>query len=155
MHKVGEGLRRTNLFSGEAIGTLAVVLSLIFVGIEIRDGNREARAATTQAYLDAEMVFQAELIEHADVWVQVVTEGDMSDPVAVQRATALFNMSMTLESNRFHAARAGYLDYTDGILKRAVAWPLFDEWRASTGASGRSPEFLEYVDDLRRMETTE
>ena len=132
-----------------------MVLSLIFVGVEIRDGNREARAATTQAYLDAEMVFQAALIDHSGAWQQVIVSGDMSDPVATQQATALFNMAMTLENNRFSAARAGYLEYSDGTLKRAVAFPFYDIWRGSVGAAGRSPEFLELTDRLRQGETTE
>ncbi len=151
----GEELRLSNLLRAETIGMIAVVLSLIFVGIEIRDGNREARAATTQAALDAEMVFQAELIEHADVWQQVVVGGDMSDAIAAQRGVTLFNMAMTLEDNRYQAGRSGLLQYSDGTVKRLVTWRFFETWRQSTGAVGRSTEFIEFVDGLRNSETTE
>ena len=148
-------LKASNLITAEIIGTLAVVLSLIFVGIEIRDGNREARAATTQAALDAEMAFQAELVENADVWEKVVMGGDRSDEVELRRAIALFNMSMTLNDNRYQMGNSGYLEYSRGNLELLVAMPFFEVWRESVGASGRSAGFLEYVDSLRRGATEE
>ena len=148
-------MKVSSLISAESIGTLAVVLSLIFVGIEIRDGNRETRAATTQAALDAEMAFQAELIENSDVWERVVMGGDYSDEVELRRATALFNMSMTLNDNRFQMMESGYIEYSAGNLPRIVTLPFYEHWRESIGASGRSEEFLEYVDDLHRGEISQ
>lgn len=41
----------------EIISAIAIVLSLVFVGFQIADGNREANAATFQASLDTEMYF--------------------------------------------------------------------------------------------------
>ena len=67
----------------EILGAVAIVISLVFVGFQISDGNRETRAATTQAALDAEMAFQAELMRYANEWQRVILDGDMSDPVAV------------------------------------------------------------------------
>ena len=133
----------------------SVVLSLIFVGVEIRDGNREARAATTQAALDAEMALQATLAEHADVWHQVVLNGDMSDEVAVRRGIILFNMAMTLEDNRYQAGNAGYLQYSQGTVVQLIALPFFSTWPGSPGASGRSTDFLNFVDDLRDQKSSE
>ena len=150
-------MRLSNLLSGEKIGALAVVLSLVFVGIEVRDGNREARASTTQAALDAEMAFQATLAQHAEVWQQVVIDGDFSDEVAVRRAIVLFNMAMTLYDNRFQMANSGYVDFSGAGegLRRTVIMPFYDTWRPSSGAAGRSPAFLEYVDDMRHREITQ
>ena len=42
----------------EILGAVAIVISLVFVGFQINDGNRETRAATTQAILDSEMFFR-------------------------------------------------------------------------------------------------
>ena len=39
----------------EIFGSFAVVLSLIFVGVQLNSGNRVARAATIQASLQSEM----------------------------------------------------------------------------------------------------
>lgn len=83
----------------EILGGIAIVVSLIFVGFQITDGNRETRAATTQAVLEAEMLFQAQLLRYADVWEKVVIDGDMSDRVETRRGIALFNMMITQEEN--------------------------------------------------------
>jgi len=39
----------------ELIAGIGVILSLIFVGLQINEGNREIRAATLQAATDSEM----------------------------------------------------------------------------------------------------
>ena len=133
----------------EILSAVAIVISLIFVGLQISDGNRETRAATTQAAMDAEMTFQSELVRNADVWEKVVIGGDLSDQVETRRATALFNMAMTSENNSFQMMRSGYIDYSGDALRRMVALPFFDVWKGSIGAGARSPEFLEYIETLR------
>ncbi len=138
----------------EILGAVAVVVSLFFVGSQISEGNDETRAATTQAALDAEMVFQAALVRHADVWENVVMGGDTSDKVATRRSIALYNMVMTLNDNRFQMMNSGYLEVSVEGLRRTVMLPFYDIWRASPGAAGRSRAFLEYVDDMRHRETT-
>ena len=139
----------------EILGAVAIVISLVFVGLQIDDGNREARAATTQAALDAEMSFQAELVRNSDIWERVVTRGDRSDPVDLQRALALFNMMMTLQDNKYQMMLAGYQRYSDESARGLVRISLFDSWRLSQGAKARSPEFLEYIDDLRSRSIAE
>ena len=125
------------------------MISLIFVGFQISDGNRETRAATSQAALDAEMSFQAELVRNAGTWTKVVLHGDISDEVETLKAIALFNMVMTLHDNRYQMMRSGYLNYPEDSPLGMVRMPFFDTWRKSQGARGRSPEFLEFIDELR------
>ena len=148
-------MRLSNLRSGETIGAIAVVLSLIFVGIEIRDGNREARAAVTQAALDAEMAFQAELIEHADVWQRVVMDGEELDAETMRRAIALYNMLMTVNDNRLQMMNSGYIEFHDGGLREVVTFPFYEIWRGSPGAAARPPGFLSHVDDIRQRATSQ
>jgi hypothetical protein len=139
----------------EILGAGAIVISLVFVGLQISDGNREARAATTQATLDAEMMFQSELIENSEVWVRTVQQGDLSDPVDLRKAVALLNMAMTLNDNRYQMANAGYLRYEAKTIESMVQMPIFEIWRSSIGANSRSPEFLELVDRVRERFATE
>ena len=95
------------------------------------------------------MSFQAELVRNADAWEKVVSRGDMSDPVDVQRAVALFNMSMTMHDNKYQMMLSGYLTYPEESSRGMVRLSMFDTWRLSQGAKARSPEFLEYIDNLR------
>ena len=139
----------------EILGGVAIVILLFFVGFQVSDGNRETRAATTQAALDTEMAFQAELLRYADVWEKGVLGGDLTDEVERRRAIALYNMAMTSEDNRYQMGSSGYLEYSGGALRQLVTIPFYEIWRDSIGASGRSPEFLEFVNDLRNSETAE
>ena len=45
---------------GERVGGVAIIVSLLYVGLQIKHGNRETRANTLQATLDSEMSLQAE-----------------------------------------------------------------------------------------------
>ena len=133
----------------EIVAAGGVILSLLFVGFQVRDGNRETRAATTQAALDAEMTFQAALVRNADVWEKVVMGGELSDKIETRRAIALFNMAMTSEDNSFQMMRSGYIEYSGDTLRRMIALPFFDVWKRSIGASARSTEFHEHIEALR------
>ncbi len=57
----------------EIVGGVAIILSLVFVGLQIADGNREARAATMQSILNAEMNMMSVFTQHADVWDKIPT----------------------------------------------------------------------------------
>ena len=139
----------------EIFGAVAIVISLVFVGFQINDGNRETRAATSQAVLDAEMLFQSELVRNAETWTKVVIHGDVSDEVETLKAIGLFNMSMTLHDNRYQMMRSGYIEYQEDSPRGMARFDLFDVWRKSQGARGRSPEFLEFIDDIRSQVVTE
>ena len=130
----------------EILGGIAIVVSLIFVGFQITDGNRETRAATTQAVLEAEMLFQAQLLRYADVWEKVVIDGDMSDRVETRRGIALFNMMITQEENTYEMQKTGYIEYSE-ITFGQFAPNFLEAWRQSPGAKSRSPEFMQIVDD--------
>ena len=133
----------------EIIAAAAVVLSIVFVGLQISDSNREARAATTQAALDAEMRFQAQVIRYADIFEKVIVGGDHSDKVEVRRAAALYNMSMTMFANQYEMMVSGYMTFPRETFRRAVNLPFYETWRASIGAQSRSQEFLDLADSLR------
>jgi len=139
----------------EILGAIAVVISLLFVGLQLNDGNRETRAATTQASLDSEMFFQAELLRYADVWETVVLDGDTSDPVERRRAIVLFNMVMTLHDNRYQMEKAGYFEFSEYALGSTTQSDFYEVWRTSPGALSRSKEFMEIADAVRSRGASE
>jgi hypothetical protein len=139
----------------EIIGAVAIVISLVFVGLEIGDSNREARAATVQAALDAELTFQAELLRYGDVWVSVVLDGDHSDKVKFLKGKVLYNMAMTLYDNRFQMMTAGYMSDAGDDQRHVVSMPFYEVWRKDLPAKRRSREFLDYADRLREESENE
>ena len=133
----------------EILGAIAIVISLIFVGLQINDGNREARAATTQASLDTEMFVSSELLDNAGVWEKIVTGAPIAEGEETRKAIILMNMLMTMNENRFEQMNTGYLEPQPLNLDVVVRTDSWDIWRNSGGALNRSREFLEFVDRER------
>ena len=130
---------------GELLGGVAIIVSLLYVGLQIKHGNRETRAATLQATLDSEMSWQAEAMRYAGTWEKIITGVPLADGEETRRAVLLYNMMMTLYQNRYYQFKTGYLDNPPPI-EEPVTWPFYEVWRASGGAKNRSPEFLKILD---------
>ncbi len=141
----------------EIVAATGVILSLLFVGFEIRDGNQETRAATVQATVDSEMAFQSELLRYADTWEKVVRGVSLSDGEEARRGIILYNMMMTLNEDRYYQFNSGYLEREPAVLTstRLTAFPIYEIWRNSAGANSRSPEFLELLDRQRERGSVE
>ncbi len=130
---------------GELLGGVAIIVSLLYVGLQIKHGNRETRAATLQATLDAEMSWQAEAMRYAGTWEKILTGVHFADEEETRRAILLYNMLMTLFQNRYYQFKTGYLD-NPPVTEDVVTLPIYEVWRASGGAKLRSPEFLKILD---------
>ncbi len=130
---------------GELLGGVAIIVSLLYVGLQIKHGNQETRAVTLQATLDSEMSFQAEAMRYAGTWEKIVTGGHLRDGEETRRAILLYNMMMTLHENQYYQFKTGYLDNPPPI-EEPVTWPFYEVWRASGGAKNRPAEFLKILD---------
>ena len=138
----------------EMIAAIGVILSLIFVGLQLNEGNRETRAATIQAATDSEMLFQTQILRYADVWEKMIIGAPIEDGEEMRRAINLFNMAMTEYENRYLQFEAGYFDAHSWGARRIsmqafVTLPTFKNWRESLAASTHTPGFLELIDDMK------
>ena len=130
---------------GEMLGGFAIIVSLLYVGLQIKHGNRETRAATLQSTLDSEMSLQTEAMRYAGTWDKIVTGRHLADGEETRRAILLYNMMMTLYQNRYYQFKTGFLDHPP-VTEDAVTWPMYEVWRTTGGAKNRSPDFLEFLD---------
>ena len=133
----------------EIIAAIGVIFSLIFVGLQINEGNVETRAATIQATLNSEMTFQSEILRYAETWEKVATGAPVPEGVETRRGIILYNLLMTQYENRYHQVAAGYVEGLPENLEMIVALPFYEVWRASIGANARSATYLAMLDDLR------
>ncbi len=138
----------------EIIASIGVILSLIFVGMQINEGNRETRAATLQAASDTQISLMAELSRYADTWEKVLSGDPLADGEESRRGIILYNMVMTENVNMFHQFNAGYLDEANWAkrqnnFRRLVKLPMYDEWKDAVGASGHPQEFLDILASYR------
>jgi hypothetical protein len=141
----------------ELIAGVGVILSLIFVGLQINEGNRETRAATLQAATDSEMFMQSQFIRYAGLWEKLIIGATIEKGEETRKAIILYNMIMTDFENRYYQFEAGYFDAESwenrvSSLRRIVALPFFETWRGTMGAVAHSPGFLELVDDLSELQ---
>jgi hypothetical protein len=139
---------------GEMLGGVAIIVSLLYVGLQLKHGNRETRAVTLQATLDSEMSLQTEAMRYAGTWDKIITGVDLEDGEETRRAILLFNMMMTLYQNRYYQFKTGYLDHAP-VTEEVVTFPMYEIWRASGGAKNRSAEFLEFLDRQRERGTVQ
>lgn len=134
----------------EIVAAIGVILSLLFVGLQIRDGNRETVAATKQAALELEMRLQSEVALHADTWYKVRNGQELQVGEEATRGIAMYNMLVTVMENRFHQYNSGYLDRpVTEVVETFVSFPIYDAWRVTGAATSRSPEFLKLIDEAR------
>ena len=139
----------------EILGAVAVVVSLLFVGFQINDGNRETRAARIQAALDSELAFQNSILREADIWEKIVTGVPLSSGEETRRGIILYGMLWTANENKYLQMQSGYLKKDTPFTLELVAVPFYDTWRDSPGARSRIPEWLEILDKERERVTGE
>ena len=137
----------------EIIAAIGVIFSLIFVGLQINEGNQETRAATTQAAADGEAFMLATMLNHSETWDKVVTGAPLESGAETRRAINLYSLLMVDTENRYHQFTSGFLydsswDGRLSILRGVVKLPIFEIWKESFGAKNHSAEFLDLLDSL-------
>lgn len=137
----------------ELMAAIGVIISLIFVGVQVRKSNAEARSATMQATTDTEIAMVATHADHVETWNKVVTGVPIEDSVELRRGILLFNLLMIDYENRFHQFQAGNLDVRSWsqrleILHQLVILPIYDHWRKSPGGRSHGAVYLDLVDEI-------
>ena len=137
----------------EIIAAVGVILSLIFVGMQINEGNKESRAATLQAAADGEAFLIATLLEHPGIWDKMLTGQPLEDGEEMRTGILLYNLMMAESENRYHQFNAGFLDAASwhgrlDSLRPVVKLPFFRTWKGSIGAMNHSADFLGLLDRI-------
>jgi hypothetical protein len=139
----------------EIFSAAMIIVSLLFVGFQIRDANRSTRSVTFQSVQDTETRFIEFAMDHAEIWDRILTRGEFhpEERVEMRQAIMLVSFFMIDSENRYRQYMDGTLD-TDSWQTRASALEnifrshIYDKWRDSPGAFSRSPEFLKRIDEI-------
>ena len=137
----------------EIVASIGVILSLIFVGLQLNEGNRETRAATSQLVIQSEMDMVTVFIDNSEIWDKVVTGAPLAVGEETRRGINLYQLAMLETANRYKQYNSGYLELEswEGSLKILPALtklPIYEKWRESFGAQGQDSDFLELLDSL-------
>jgi hypothetical protein len=97
------------------VQTLFFIVSVFFIGYQIRERNRLTRAANTQALVEVASPFLLQLAQDrnlAELWVNGAKHYDTMDEVEQFRYTQLTAWWLIHHENAFYQYRKGLLDKT-------------------------------------------
>lgn len=139
---------------GDIVGALAVVISLIYLAVQIRNQNLEAKAATIQQVLqtNANSISQLQDPALAQIWLAGLDDiGALSD---VERLRFVIYITTIMRSyeNAFFQWRSGRLDDETwntlvAVVRDVKSTPMYSQVLEIRRHHFR-PEFMNYMDEL-------
>lgn len=136
----------------EIFASIAVILSLVFVGIQLMEGNRVTKATVNELAVQSEIDMVTVFLDHSTIWDKIITGAPIEDE-EMRQAILLFNIFMLDTESRYEQLRSGYLDPArwDGrlrLLPEVVSYPFYEVWRNSPGGRNHSDHFLALLDSM-------
>lgn len=140
----------------EIAGGAIVVVTLVFLTVQIRQNTQAMRSTTIQATMQSEMAFAQILVENADVWDKVLTAQPLTEGGETRTAIVLYNTFMIDTESRWQQYRHGNLhaQHWEGRfsqLNLVVNLPIYDIWIDTPGARSHSPEFLDLLAEQKKI----
>jgi len=136
----------------EIIGVLAVVLTLVYLAVQVRQNNELLRSESRQALVSNDVVSLTSNLGHADVINKYVSGGELSSEDQLRLS---FMFAIDLRNREFE-----YFQYTNGLLDEE-SWltyrnvilinhstELGRKWWGEIGREFVDPEFARQVDEL-------
>lgn len=139
----------------ELVGAAAVVLSLIYVGLEVRQNTRATQTATSQSIYSQFMDSMLPVLENPDL-AELMVRADTA-PASLSRADSLrYNLSLNFQINVHEAV---YTNLAQGTMAPGMAsgwldgmsyWicrpRAMDYWEAN--ATAYTPDFQVAMDSV-------
>jgi hypothetical protein len=137
----------------QVVSGIAVVVSLVYLSIQIRGNTKATKANAFQGVIRSEMEMAEVFIENAAIWDKVVKGEPIAEGEEIRKAIMLYNMFMLDTVRRYRQYSVGFLEAEAWKARRKtlpsiVKLPIFKEWRKSYGAHGQAADFLEILDEL-------
>ena len=133
----------------EIVGILAVVASLVFVGLEIRQSARAAYDESISSDYDAIVNVETAIADNADVWLRGCRAEELSD-VDQMKFTRLYTMYEFMYFMRWMRAIDGVGGSVEELALDNMAWNLYRseglmrEWRLHGAWRPHVPDTAEF-----------
>ncbi len=143
---------------GELVAAIAVVISLIFVGLQIRDNTVASEAATFQESTGYDIEILTMLASNADtarIWSAYTRDNpDGLTANELEQAQYLMAAQVRLLENYYIQNEAGMLSDTgwesrDSLVRNFVQSQGFGKFLSSPNGSNFSGSFMEYAKRIR------
>ena len=138
----------------QILASVAVVVSLLFVGFQLRESNRQSRLSAIQSSIEFEIELSRAYADHAGTWDKVITGKPLENEAERREGIVLFNILMSESENRYYHYHHGHLDRQSwegrlNSLKKLVQLPIYDHWQNSIGGQNHTRDFLDLLKSLR------
>lgn len=139
----------------EIIASIGVILSLLFVGFQMKDSNKQSRMAAIQDSLDYELQITREFIANAELWDRMMSDKEIEEGPEMRKAIQLYNLLMTANEQRYYLYKQGYLvnkswEARLEVIRQSTILSINNIWRKSSAGRSHAPEFLALMDDIVR-----
>jgi len=141
---------------GEVIGALGVILSLIYLAIQIRRNESTTRAGTTQALLSTSTDMLYEMSESKSTWLVNGMAGESLTTREKVQKDLYYYALFSHFNNAHHQNTVGKLDseiwemFDSRTSRNVDSMPDFDEWW-ETFRPNFTTSFQDYVEAKRRQ----
>ena len=144
----------------EIVGVILVVVTLVFLTLQIRQQTKAMKATTIQEVMQTELAMMSILAENAATWEKILTGAPLAPGEETRKGIIIFNMYMIDTEHRYHQYNTGFLDTQPwegrlGTLPIVVGLPAFDLWRASPGGQSHAADFLALLDEIKKKATND
>ena len=138
----------------EITGVIMIVITLLFLGLQIRQANKATVATLFQSIADSEIAISAQFVRYSEVWDKVLTNKPFGDSIEQRRTIIMMNLYMTHTENRFRQHKLGYLDSDTWESSREAIriianLEIYEPWSHAPGYFNRTLEFRNFLDSLR------
>jgi hypothetical protein len=138
----------------QLLSSIAVLGTLIYLGIEIRQNTAAGRAATRQAVQNAAMEEMHKFVDHPDIYLCL----DKAEPLKPEEAAGLHAWLIAFTRHMEYAwlqhksgIAEGYLwEAERRVLRNVLGARRSRQWWQDIGRHTRAPEFTAEVDDVLR-----
>lgn len=120
----------------DIVAAATVVISLVFVGLQVRDNTNALRSQTERALVDAIEKLQIHRVtdaEYAELLLRAESGAELS-PLDVSRIRTLSYLYLDNWEQAFHDHEKGFID--------ADVWQALDRWLRHRLAIGHFDEFV-------------
>ena len=139
---------------GEIVGAIAVVISLVYLALQIRNQNRETKAATVQQVLqtNANTISQLQDPELAQIWITGLNDLDNLSDVERLRFVIYITTILRSYENAYFQWRSGRLEDDTwhalmAVVRDVKSTPMYSQILDVRRHHFRE-EFLKYMDEL-------
>lgn len=135
----------------QIIGSIAIVITLIFLVMQLRENTRAIKASTRQAARDAEAQVVITSIEHPGMLL-AWSKQELTDEEVIQHFLWLVGYFRNRENDWFHF-RGGVMDDTSWNRYLSALTGIFSHeknrnWWINYGTMAFNPEFVEQVNSI-------